>query len=161
MFSEREQASSKAPAQPQDEDADGDVQPEPADELCNRVVAVLREVAEEQAGVIQGICRFAAVVSWVLPLHESGLTAGSGLRRDSADEMAHAMAHVPSMEGNARSIREIVLGQNSELHSVGQAFHRRLTELHAAEQTQASLGSCQAVSDQLTSSAHCLVSEQQ
>ena len=59
--------------------------------------------------------------------------------------MAHAIAHVPSMEGNARAMREAVLSQNAELHTVGQAFHQRLTELHAAQQTQASLRSCQTV----------------
>ena len=59
--------------------------------------------------------------------------------------MAQATSHVPSMEGNAKAMRDIVLSQNTELHTVGQAFHQRLTELHAAKQTQSLLGTCQEV----------------
>ena len=63
MFSDQEQASPRAgtrgEAALQDEDGDVEQPPEPAEELCNRVMEVLREVAAEQTVVIQGICRCA------------------------------------------------------------------------------------------------------
>ena len=65
VFSEREQVSPKAAAraeaaQAQGDDADAEQAPEPAEELCSKVAAILREVATEQSDIIQGICTCAS-----------------------------------------------------------------------------------------------------
>ena len=64
------------------------------------------------------------------------------LSRDNADEMAHAIAHIPTMQGTAQELKAGLLGQHAELQAAGQAFQESLTELHSLQRTQSALHSC-------------------
>ena len=59
--------------------------------------------------------------------------------------MAHAIAHIPTMQGTAQELKAGLLGQNAELQAAGQAFQDSLTELHSLQRTQTALHTCNEV----------------